>query len=110
MKFAVDGRGAGFGNLEMSVNGGRVTSHVSARDSRERFSASFIPHEPGRHRVDLKFNGEKVYNSPWFVEVRTVNRPLESERILYSITHTRYLTHWLQYMMLPITQCLLSPS
>ena len=87
LKFAVDGRGAGFGNLEMSVNGGRVTSHVSARDSRERFSASFIPHEPGRHRVDLKFNGEKVHNSPWFVEVRTVNRPLES------VLHMRGMLH-----------------
>jgi hypothetical protein len=36
----------------------------------ERFEANFIPHDPGRHRVDVKFNGEKVPNSPWFVEVK----------------------------------------
>ena len=40
------------------------------------FQANFIPHDPGRHRVDVKFNGEKVPNSPWFVEVKDPNTPL----------------------------------
>ena len=26
----------------------------------EKFAASFIPHTAGRHRLDIKFNGEKV--------------------------------------------------
>ncbi len=60
--------GAGYGNLEVSVNSGRVTSHVS-NVNKEKFNASFIPHEVGRYRVDVKFNGEKVANSPAFVEV-----------------------------------------
>ena len=44
--------------------------------SKEQFKANFIPHDPGRHRVDVKFNGEKVPNSPWFVEVKDLNTPL----------------------------------
>ena len=44
--------------------------------SKEQFKANFIPHDPGRHRVDVKFNGEKVPNSPWFVEVKDPNTPL----------------------------------
>ena len=77
----MDGRGAGFGNLEMSVNGGRVTSHVSSRDARERFSASFIPHEAGRHRVDVRFNGEKVQNSPCFVEVGRIQPEIMTNEV-----------------------------
>ena len=57
------------------MNGGRVTSHVHTI-SNEKFQANFIPHDPGRHRVDVKFNGEKVPNSPWFVEVKDPNTPL----------------------------------
>ena len=71
----MEGRGAGFGNLEIIVNGGRVTSHVHTM-SKEQFQANFIPHDLGRHRVDVKFNGEKVPNSPWFVEVKDPNTPL----------------------------------
>merc|ERR550532_179795 len=44
--------------------------------SKEQFQANFIPHDLGRHRVDVKFNGEKVPNSPWFVEVKDPNTPL----------------------------------
>ena len=40
------------------------------------YEASFIPHEEGRCRVDVKFNGEKVPHSPWFVEVKNPNAPL----------------------------------
>merc|ERR1719225_955746 len=75
VEFDIDGKGAGFGNLEIIVNGGRVTSHVHTI-SNEKFQANFIPHDPGRHRVDVKFNGEKVPNSPWFVEVKDPNTPL----------------------------------
>merc|ERR1711892_1148666 len=75
VEFDIDGKGAGFGNLEIVVNGGRVTSHVHTI-SKEQFQANFIPHDPGRHRVDVKFNGEKVPNSPWFVDVKDPNTPL----------------------------------
>ena len=67
--------------MEIIVNGGRVTSHVHTI-SNEKFQANFIPHDPGRHRVDVKFNGEKVPNSPWFVEVKDPNTPLLSPMLV----------------------------
>ena len=45
-----------------------MTSHVSTVEPQKKFSANFIPHEAGRHRIDVKFNGEKI-GSPRFVEV-----------------------------------------
>ena len=38
-------------------------------DGDEKFTANFIPHDAGRHRLDVKFNGDKVPGSPWFCEV-----------------------------------------
>lgn len=55
----VDGSQAGSGNLEILVNGGRVTSSVRALGS-QRFIASFTPHESGTHTVQITFNGETV--------------------------------------------------
>ena len=68
--FTVEGNGAGFGNLEIVVNGGRASCHVSRIEQQEKFSANFIPHEAGRHRLDVTFNGDKVPHSPWFCEVK----------------------------------------
>merc|ERR1711892_1519234 len=73
VEFDIDGKEAGFGNLEIVVNGGRVTSHVHTI-SKEQFQANFIPHDPGRHRVDVKFNGEKVPNSPLLAPMLVANR------------------------------------
>lgn len=58
-QISVDGSHAGSGNLEILVNGGRVTSSVRALGS-QRFIASFTPHEPGTHTVQITFNGETV--------------------------------------------------
>lgn len=55
----VDGSQAGSGNLEILVNGGRVTSSVRALGA-QRFVASFTPHEPGVHTVQITFNGSTV--------------------------------------------------
>lgn len=56
---AVDGSGAGSGNLEILVNGGHVTSFVRNLGN-QRFLASFVPHEGLSHLVEMKFNGEAV--------------------------------------------------
>lgn len=56
---AVDGSGAGSGNLEILVNGGHVTSSVRTLGN-QRFRASFVPHELLTHVVEMKFNGETV--------------------------------------------------
>lgn len=55
----VDGSGAGSGNLEILVNGGHVTSFVRNLGN-QRFLASFVPHEPVIHKIDMKFNNEPV--------------------------------------------------
>jgi hypothetical protein len=59
MSFSVDGSRAGSGNLEILVNGGRVTSSVRALGG-QRFVASFTPHETGIHTVQITFNGDTV--------------------------------------------------
>lgn len=41
------------------MNGGRVTSSVRALGA-QRFVASFTPHEPGVHTVQITFNGSTV--------------------------------------------------
>lgn len=58
-KITVDGSRAGSGNLEILVNGGRVTSSVRALGG-QRFLAAFTPHQPADHTVQITFNGETV--------------------------------------------------
>lgn len=55
----VDGSGAGSGDLEILVEGGRVTSSVRSLGG-QRFKAAFTPHQALPHRVDIRFNGETV--------------------------------------------------
>lgn len=55
----VDGSGAGSGDLEILVEGGRVTSSVRSLGG-QRFKAAFTPHQALPHRVDIQFNGNTV--------------------------------------------------
>lgn len=59
MFLLVDGSGAGSGDLEILVEGGRVTSSVRSLGG-QRFKAAFTPHQALPHRVDIRFNGETV--------------------------------------------------
>ncbi|XP_066251151.1 filamin-A isoform X3 [Euwallacea similis] len=59
VEFEIDGSGAGSGDLEILVEGGRVTSSVRSLGG-QRFRAAFTPHQALPHRVDIKFNGETV--------------------------------------------------
>ncbi|KAH8233348.1 hypothetical protein KR026_007226 [Drosophila bipectinata] len=68
VEFEIDGSKAGSGNLEILVNGGRVTSSVRSLGG-QRFVASFTPHEHGTHTVQITFNGETVPGSPWHAEI-----------------------------------------
>lgn len=68
---AVDGSRAGSGNLEILVNGGRVTSSVRALGS-QRFIASFTSHEAGMHTVQITFNGETVPGKNKFDEQKNL--------------------------------------
>lgn len=55
----VDGSGAGSGDLEILVEGGKVTSSVRSLGG-QKFKAAFTPHQPLPHRVDIRFNGDTV--------------------------------------------------
>ncbi|XP_068905096.1 filamin-A isoform X2 [Tenebrio molitor] len=68
VEFEIDGSGAGSGDLEILVEGGRVTSSVRSLGG-QRFKAAFTPHQALPHRVDIKFNGETVPGSPWHVNI-----------------------------------------
>ncbi|XP_074601281.1 filamin-type immunoglobulin domains fbug isoform X2 [Brevipalpus obovatus] len=68
ISFEIDGSEAGSGNLEILVNGGRVTSEVKSLDN-HRFLASFVPHIATVHMVEMKFNEEPVSGSPWSCNV-----------------------------------------
>ncbi|XP_040156643.1 filamin-B isoform X3 [Anopheles arabiensis] len=68
VEFEIDGSQAGSGNLEILVNGGRVTSAVRALGN-QRFIASFTPHESGTHTVQITFNEETVPGSPWNINI-----------------------------------------
>ncbi|KAK4880796.1 hypothetical protein RN001_008942 [Aquatica leii] len=68
VEFEIDGSGAGSGDLEILVEGGRVTSSVRSLGG-QRFKAAFTPHQALSHRVDIRFNGETVPGSPWHVNI-----------------------------------------
>ncbi|KAB0797522.1 hypothetical protein PPYR_08515 [Photinus pyralis] len=68
VEFEIDGGGAGSGDLEILVEGGRVTSSVRSLGG-QRFKAAFTPHQALSHRIDIRFNGETVPGSPWHVNI-----------------------------------------
>ncbi|KAB7503180.1 Filamin-C [Armadillidium nasatum] len=59
VEFEIDGSAAGSGNLEILVNGGHVTSNVRNL-GQQKFWASFVPHTPMMHSVEMKFNDATV--------------------------------------------------
>lgn len=56
---AVETSQAGPGNLEVTVNGGRVPTSAQAQGP-HTYAISFTPREAIAHTVDLRFNGEDV--------------------------------------------------
>ncbi|XP_017783791.1 PREDICTED: filamin-A-like isoform X1 [Nicrophorus vespilloides] len=72
VEFEIDGSGAGSGDLEILVEGGKVTSSVRSLGG-QRFKAAFTPHQALPHRVDIRFNGETVPGSPWHVNIMSTS-------------------------------------
>ncbi|XP_076247657.1 filamin-type immunoglobulin domains fbug isoform X3 [Calliopsis andreniformis] len=66
--FLVETSQAGPGNLEVTVNGGRVPTSAQAQGP-HTYAISFTPREPIVHTVDLRFNGEDVPGSPFSCQV-----------------------------------------
>ncbi|KAJ8873544.1 hypothetical protein PR048_024362 [Dryococelus australis] len=70
---AVETSQAGPGNLEVTVNGGRVPTSAQAQGPHS-YAISFTPREAVPHTVDLRFNGEDVPGSPFRCEVSEAAR------------------------------------
>lgn len=66
--FLVETSQAGPGNLEVTVNGGRVPTSAQAQ-GQHTYAISFTPREPQNHTVDLRFNGQDVPGSPFICKV-----------------------------------------
>lgn len=59
VRFEIDASQAGIGQLEIVIQDGRIPCHAIPRGS-FIFDASFLPYEPGRHTIDIHFNGIPV--------------------------------------------------
>ncbi|KAH9369761.1 hypothetical protein HPB48_007728 [Haemaphysalis longicornis] len=66
----VDASQAGAGNLEIIVSvGGRNVPNYVQSEGNAKFRVNFKPSEPLTHTLSVKFNGEPVPGSPFFVTV-----------------------------------------
>lgn len=68
VQFVVDASAAGRGQLEISINQGRVPNSVTM-EGPGRCLVTFIPASPGTYIVDVTFNGELVKGCPARVDV-----------------------------------------
>lgn len=66
--FLVETSQAGPGNLEVTVNGGRVPTSAQAQNQ-HTYAISFTPRDPQNHTVDLRFNGQDVPGSPFICRI-----------------------------------------
>lgn len=66
--FLVETSQAGPGNLEVTVNGGRVPTSAQAQ-GQHTYAISFTPRDPTPHTVDLRFNGQDVPGNLFFLHI-----------------------------------------
>lgn len=59
IRFHIDASEAGVGQLEIVIQDGRIPCDATSCGSC-KFDASFLPKEPGRYTIDVKFNGVPV--------------------------------------------------
>lgn len=78
--FLVETSQAGPGNLEVTVNGGRVPTSAQAQ-GQHTYAISFTPREAQKHTVDLRFNGQDVPGSPFSCHVSAAARIQASETL-----------------------------
>ncbi|RZF33012.1 hypothetical protein LSTR_LSTR012785 [Laodelphax striatellus] len=72
-QFRVETSQAGPGNLEVTVNGGRVPTSAQAQ-GQHTYAISFMPRQALPHTVDLRFNGQDVPGSPFTCAVSDAAR------------------------------------
>lgn len=73
VKFEVDASQAGFGQLEIAVENGRIPC-TFLNQGNLRFVPSFTPREAGKHEVTIKFNSYEVPGSPFICNVVDINK------------------------------------
>lgn len=78
--FLVETSQAGPGNLEVTVNGGRVPTSAQAQ-GQHTYAISFTPREAQNHTVELRFNGQDVPGSPFTCKVSAAARIAASETL-----------------------------
>lgn len=66
------------GNLEVTVNGGRVPTSAQAQ-GQHTYAISFTPREAQNHTVELRFNGQDVPGSPFTCKVSAAARIVAPE-------------------------------
>lgn len=76
--FLVETSQAGPGNLEVTVNGGRVPTSAQAQ-GQHTYAISFTPREAQNHTVELRFNGQDVPGSPFTCKVSAAARIVSPE-------------------------------
>ncbi|GMT03055.1 hypothetical protein PENTCL1PPCAC_25229, partial [Pristionchus entomophagus] len=88
VQFVVDAVDAGKGQLEISVNQGRVPNNVQMQGA-GRCLVTFIPQQPGTYVIDVTFNGELVHGCPIRVEIL----PKQVGQQVVAPLHTTSTTH-----------------
>lgn len=80
MTFLVETSQAGPGNLEVTVNGGRVPTSAQAQ-GQHTYAISFTPRDAQNHTVELRFNGQDVPGSPFTCKVSAAARIVAPETL-----------------------------
>ncbi|XP_041369442.1 filamin-A-like [Gigantopelta aegis] len=94
IRFTIDVRKAGEGQLQIMVNSGNLPNEVELPETGV-YEISFIPVEPGRHKVEISFNDENLPYSPMtcnvinplaeVVELRTLQQVEQETEFLIKI-------------------------
>ncbi|MFH4974944.1 hypothetical protein AB6A40_001653 [Gnathostoma spinigerum] len=79
VQFIVDAVEAGKGQLEISVNQGKVPNNVQMQGA-GRCLVTFIPQYSGKYVIDVTFNGEQVHGCPIRVDImpKQVGQPVST--------------------------------
>lgn len=62
VKFDIDASNAGVGQLEIIIQDGQIPCHATSYGAFQ-FDAAFLPCEPGRYTIEVKFNGLSIPGS-----------------------------------------------
>lgn len=104
MSLAVETSQAGPGNLEVTVNGGRVPTSAQAQGP-HTYAISFTPREAMPHSVDLRFNGQNVPGSPFKCLVAAAAKVIASD-ILDKVSVGRQCIFLVESPTVPIVEVL----